>query len=195
MKVIANQLYHIYNQGNNREKIFLDKEDYLLFLKMYRQYVLPVADAICYCLMPNHFHFLINTTKKSVEEVVLGNIKSCKLANAFRLLCSSYANKYNKKYERSGSLFRQKTQAKNLEENQYAFICFQYIHQNPIKANLCDKMEEWEYSSFRDYAGFRNGTLCKYELAYSLIDISKNDFYNQSCTVISEKYLSNIFNS
>jgi len=56
----AGNLYHIYNQGNNRIPIFFSRENYLFFLKKIKQYVLPYADVLAWCLMPNHF--LLNTT-------------------------------------------------------------------------------------------------------------------------------------
>ena len=53
--------------------------------------------------------------------------------------------------------------------NLYDKICFHYIHQNPMKANLVKKMEDWDYSSFKDYCGLRNGTLSNKELAIQLL--------------------------
>ncbi|MEQ8237573.1 MAG: transposase [Cyclobacteriaceae bacterium] len=196
MKVQPNQLYHIYNQGNNREVIFYDREDYLQFLMIYRKYVFKIADTICYCLMPNHFHFLINANTLSAKVIRLGPIESTELGNAFRLLCSGYANYFNKKYQRSGSLFRQKTKSKSLEvtnDINYPFICFQYIHQNPMKAGICSKMEDWEFSSFRDYLGVRKGTLCNTQLAFDFIEIEKNRFYEQSVQSIPDYQIVNLF--
>jgi putative transposase len=51
--------YHVYNRANGSEKLFLSKENYRFFLEKYRLYTDPIADTFCYCLMPNHFHFLI----------------------------------------------------------------------------------------------------------------------------------------
>ena len=198
MKIVANQLYHIYNQGNNKEPIFHDKEDYLYFLIKLRERVLPFCQVVNYCLMPNHFHFLINATEKSSELVKLGKIESTQLGNGFRLLCSGYSNEFNKKYGRTGSLFRQKTKAKNLEDSQsdnYPFICFQYIHQNPMIAGLCNRLEDWEFSSFQDYCGFRDGTLITKSLAFVLIGINQKGFYNESYQVISNEKIKGLFES
>ena len=197
MKVLPNQLYHIYNQGNNQETIFHDRNDYLLFLEKTRKLISPFADIVCYSLMPNHFHFLINTNEKSSETVMLGHLSSSQLANGFRLLCSGYANEFNKKYYRTGSLFRQKTQAKNLEVynlmGNYAFTCFHYIHQNAMTANLCSKMEDWEFSSFQDYIKMRSGTLVNQQVAFNLIGISEDRFYEESYQVISPDKLRGLF--
>ncbi len=188
MQLLPDCLYHIYNQGNNQETIFYTREDYLNFLQHTREKVLPHCQIIAYCLMPNHFHFLINTTQKSINPVKLGSLSSTSLNNAFRLLLSGYANEFNKKRGRTGSLFRQKNKFKNLESTNenYPFICFHYIHQNPFVAKLCSKMEDWEFSSFSDYLGIRSGTLMTKRLAYDLIGISQHDFYEESYQVIDE---------
>ena len=137
MVLIADQLYHIFNQGNNQETIFLERKDYLFFLSKYRTLVTPHCETIAYCLMPNHFHFLVNISEKSVKRIKLGGIEIDLVTNAFRLLLSEYAQYFNTKYGRSGSLFRQKTKGKQLEE--YALVCFHYIHQNPYRAALVKK--------------------------------------------------------
>jgi putative transposase len=199
MKVNPNQLFHIYNQGNNRERLFYERADYIAFLTKYREFVQPFCETVAYCLMPNHFHFILYLTDQSTEEVMLGVIKSTKVANGFRLLCSGYANDCNKKYGRTGSLFRQKTQAKNLEEtNQlltydYPLIGFHYVHQNPMVAKLCKKMEDWEFSSFRDYNNQRKGTLINKSIAFDRINVSEKDFYRDSYEIISEDKYRGLF--
>ncbi|TAH19386.1 MAG: transposase [Cytophagales bacterium] len=158
--------------------------------------VFPNCNIVAYSLMPNHFHFLLDITEQSTAMIQLGGIKIDKITNGFRLALSEYAQDFNKKYKRSGSLFRQKTKSKCLTDNNshnYPFICFHYIHQNPLKANLVQRMEDWEYSSFRDYVKVRNGTLCKQFFAYDLIGVSKENFYEESYKVIDEELLNYIF--
>ena len=60
--------YHIYNRANGNELIFLKNENYRFFLQQYKKYILPIADTFCYCLMPNHFHFLVRI--KSQEQLL-----------------------------------------------------------------------------------------------------------------------------
>jgi len=59
--------YHIYNRANGNENIFFKDENYLFFLKKYKEYISPICNTYCYCLMPNHFHFLIEI--KNEEEL------------------------------------------------------------------------------------------------------------------------------
>ena len=97
MNIIANETYHIYNQGNNQETIFYRDSDYKEFLKLFKNYVLPYGKVLAYCLMPNHFHFLIHATDDSTKIKRIGNIDLCELSNGFRLLQSNYAQYINKK--------------------------------------------------------------------------------------------------
>ncbi len=67
MNLYANQLYHVYNQGNNRRLIFFSDENYQYFLWKMKMYITPFADIIAYCLMPNHFHWLIYVHRDLIE--------------------------------------------------------------------------------------------------------------------------------
>ena len=194
MQLQPDSIYHIYNQGNNRQPIFKGYNDYLLFLKKVRKFIFPYCDILAYCLMPNHFHFLVNTTDKSIAEIKQGSLEVTQLTNGFRLLLSQYALDFNKQHDRSGSLFRQKTKFKLIFDSHQSFICFQYIHQNPWKAGLVDKMEDWSFSSFRDYALMRNGSLCKKEIAFNLLDVNEQTFLQDSYgVVIPEKLMKALF--
>src|SRR5690606_9759946 len=107
----------------------------------------PNCKVLSYCLMPNHFHFQLYLTKDSLKEKHVGSLTIPAISDAFRLLLSSYTMAVNKEIGRTGSLFRQKTKKKLLERNgEHPFICFQYIHQNPLSAGIVTKMEDWEFS-------------------------------------------------
>lgn len=195
MNIIADEIYHIYNQGNNRETVFTDDKDHVEFLRQFRKFVLPYCKVLAYCLMPNHFHFEIYATEESATIKKVGNIHSTELSNGFRLLQSNYAQYFNKRHERTGSLFRQKTKAKEMSEgsNHYGYIAFHYIHQNPLAANLVTKLEDWKYSSFCDYAGLRNGTLCDKALAKQLISFDETNFIAESYALVDDDMSSKIF--
>ena len=203
MKFIADNLYHIYNQGNNQQLIFSCSEDYLIFLRQIRICISPNAEIIAYCLMPNHFHLLIYVDSRIDVPVKQGGLMLNPLINGIRKLLSGYARVFNKKYNFSGSLFRQKTKSKCLSDiilqdslkssiQNYCVNCFHYIHQNPFKAKLVNQMEDWEYSSFKDYAGLRNGTLCNKELAVMHCNYLKETFILDSYQIL-EDALDDIF--
>ena len=187
MNFYKNQIFHVYNQGNDHGKIFFNDDNYLYFIKKMRQFICPYADFLAYCLMPNHFHFLIY-----VKEISLDNNKKPKTLNeSIGTMLMSYTSAINKQEKRSGALFRQHTKAEDgwsedvitisskdskklfSTDNDYGKICFDYIHNNPSKANLVSNQEDWIFSSLRDYKGMRNGTLCNKDLAFELLNFEK----------------------
>ena len=196
-------IYHVYNQGNNKEKLFFEEENYLFFLRKMKSHLTPHVHILAWCLMPNHFHWLI----KVKESNQLHNNKKTKKLNvtvqainrAIGILQSSYTRAINNKHNRSGSLFRAHTKEKPLsshptKRDPYGVSCFFYLHQNPLRAGLVKHLEDWPYSSFRDYAGFRNGTLCNKKLAIKLFDLPQEPkkFYNISLQTIPEHIVNNL---
>jgi len=176
MQFDPDNLYHIYNQGNNKQCIFEQAEEYNFFLWLIRKNLLPFSEILAYCLMPNHFHIMIYADERSKTRIKQGGLFIDPITNSFRKTLSSYTRVKNEKSGKSGSLFRQKTKAKCLSEmvlnsgnlqkrNDYYQNCFYYIHQNPLKAGIVNELEEWIFSSYLDYAGLRDGSLCNKILA------------------------------
>ena len=175
MHLLANEIYHIYNRGNQKQQIFFTRDNYLFILQKVRTYWLPYCDILCYCLMPNHFHFLIKTNEKTVEQQPLkpeqqsGIIRWTNFSWGTRQILTSYAKAINKQEHLTGSLFTQNTKGKQVSSEwsweDYTVWCFKYILQNPVRAGLVRYGAEWEFSAWRDFAGLRKGTLCNMELA------------------------------
>ena len=188
-----NHIYHIYNQGNNRQKIFFNRENYLFFLKKIGEHILPFADILAWCLMPNHFHLMIAVRADDQSDRVSflkdnnspGHYK--KLNNSIATMLSSYTRAINIQQKRTGSLFREGTKAvwlgcieteKIKHQNrikvedvnvtnpgkEYLQTCFKYIHENPVKAGLANQITDWEFSSARDIAGIRKGSFINKKL-------------------------------
>lgn len=177
MNFETGHLYHVFNQGNNRQKIFFKRENYYFFLKKIRTHLLPHADVLAWCLMPNHFHLMV--APRDSRSATLSCAPTVQTLNqSIGIILASYTRAIQKQEGLSGSLFRQKTKAQCLTktdgitpsylnasfgtsitmqtpENEYPKVCFNYIHQNPVKANLVKKPEDWEFSSYREYCGLR----------------------------------------
>ncbi|MDD4968912.1 MAG: hypothetical protein PHT07_05745 [Paludibacter sp.] len=202
MEFTKGELYHIYNRGNNRDRVFYTHGNYLFFLKKINTFISPYADIIAWCLMPNHFHIMV-----SVNEVELLPLKDLNQANnidpltvvskrgikkrslnqSIGIMLRSYTNAIHKQENRTGALFQEETKAILLADNisyvpsyfpsafgtiitayqdddkSYAERCFNYIHRNPVSSNLVKRQEDWEFSSYRDYMGIRNGKLINKE--------------------------------
>jgi REP element-mobilizing transposase RayT len=144
--------------------------------------------------MPNHFHFLISSDKRTIATKTIAGKEKNVLSEGIRHLLSSYTQAINKQNNYTGSLFQQNTKAKAIIKGSrnYDQLCLHYIHQNPLKAKLTEKMENWEYSSFQDYCGKRNGTLCNKELAVNIPDINLKTFYADSYRQIGYDDINNI---
>ena len=146
--------YHIYNRGNNKENLFKEERNYSFFLNRWEKYLLPYIDIWCYCLMPNHFHFLIKVKDHfSFPEKEDANKN---LENQFKRLFSSYTLSFNKVYVRTGSLFQKRFKRVKIDSDSYLFALIHYIHHNPIHHNLADNFTDWTYSSYSAFIS--NGT-------------------------------------
>jgi putative transposase len=120
MNIEKDHIYHIYNQGNNRQNIFFKRENYLFFLKKIKRYIVPYADILAWCLMPNHFHLmvLVNFEELFIDDEIGGatqsrtpNFPARSFNQSIGIMLASYTRAINKQQNLSGSLFRKKTKA------------------------------------------------------------------------------------
>lgn len=145
--------FHVYNRANGNENIFSSSENYRFFLKRYTDFISPIANTYCYCLMPNHFHFLIQIKSEKQLKAhsdfskfsTLENLISKQFSNFF----SSYAQAYNKQHGRKGSLFIKKFKRKKITDEKYLHKIVHYIHYNPVEAKLCSSPNQWKFSSYK----------------------------------------------
>ncbi len=86
MEFFENELYHIYNRGNNQQQIFFKPDNYLYFLKKVRKFILPYCDILAYCLTPNHFHFQISADSRTIATKEIGNQYRLVLSEGIRNL-------------------------------------------------------------------------------------------------------------
>ncbi len=142
------QYYHIYNRGNNREDIFLEERNYRYFLKLYAHHVEPVADTYAYCLLRNHFHFLVRI-KDPADLTGLEDLSGLKPpSQAFSNLFNAYARAFNKAYQRTGALFERPFGRIKVTSDSHFTRLVAYIHQNPKKHGFVADFRDWPYSSY-----------------------------------------------
>ena len=154
IKFLEGEHYHLYNRGHNRQRIFFERDNYVFFLHRLHHYLLPILDIVAYCLMPTHYHLLVR-------------LKEADLSHQMQLLGISYTKAMNKRYDRVGALFQGAFQAKHVNKNDYLAHLSRYIHLNPVMTGLVKQPEEWEFSSYREYVGLRDGTLPQSEIVLS----------------------------
>lgn len=176
---IENGHYHAFNRGVEKRNIFLDDQDYrvfLSFLKVYlsppeQHFIHPISKVtgsdpvrprvlgsyfgkvtlLAYCVMPNHFHLLLQQIPKNG------------MTELIRALCTSYSMYFNKRYKRVGTLFQGTYKAVSVDGDENLLRLSRYIHTNPLELT-----GEYPYSSFPHYLGKKHAVWVhpEYILAY-----------------------------
>jgi putative transposase len=197
MKFSLNEQFHIYNRGNNKQRIFFSRANYDFFLGKISKYICPHCDLLSYCLMPNHFHLHIRANQKSLRGRSVNGQRKSALSEGIRLALSSYAQAINRQNHTTGSLFQQNTRIKSLltRNHTYDLTCFHYIHQNPLASHLVRKMEDWHYSSFRDYCYLRKDSICNINLGIKLLKLNMESFYEDSYQLTGHYNPAPVFNA
>jgi len=139
--IVPGSPHHILNRGNNKERIFLDEGDYAFFISQVRKYKrkFPVK-VYHYCVMPNHYHFLIEPRDK---ESLVGFMHSSMVV---------YAQYVQRKYDRVGHIWQERYKSPVIQTERYLAYCGYYIEDNPRRAGLVKDLREWPWSSYRFYA-------------------------------------------
>ena len=207
--LVDNEYYHIYNRGNSKQKIFLDKDDYDYFIKClyccntYKKFTFredlikqnvyafdydreeTIVSIGAWVLMPNHFHLFIITSHKPD---LWRKIEKNRISEFMRKVSTAYAKYFNAKYNRTGGLFEGKFKSKHVKNDNQAKYLFSYIHLNPIK--LIDS--KWKEEGIKDIKKSLE-FLSKYKCS-SYLDYIDNDRVNYKILDLDRfpKYFSNI---
>lgn len=171
-------IYHIMLRGINQQQIFEDVEDYEKFLHILKEYkAISGYKLYAYCLMGNHIHILLRECDEAIDQVI-------------KRIAGRFAYWYNIKYQRTGHLFQDRFKSEPVEDDQYFITVVRYIHQNPIKANLCKNLSDYRFSSYQEFFD-KNETIDR-DFVFEMIP--KNMFEqfhsenaNDKCLEISDK--------
>lgn len=158
------KFYHLYNRGNNKENVFYTEDNYRYFLEKYSKYSDGYLETFAYCLMPNHFHFLVRVKKeKDVKDAVRrdfpnfknlenlkrpGGMKDGIISERLRRFFLGYSKAINKQEKRTGSLFQKNFHRKCIEgdDNLKNIVC--YIHANPVQHRFAKRISDYSWSSY-----------------------------------------------
>ncbi len=145
---LPGQYYHVYNRGVNHETIFHTEENYRFLLRLIKKYTsLNRMAIIAYCLMPNHYHFLLRQN---------GEIPISAFVQA---VFNSYTKAFNRAFARTGTLFEGPFRAVAVDKFEYLLHLCRYIHRNPLEAGMVNHPADWQYSNYLEWVGRRAGTL------------------------------------
>jgi len=151
------------------------------FLKKFNNYISPIAKTFVYCLMPNHFHFLVKIKKEKIvfnffrktfpKFQTLEKLDNKLISKQFAKLFSCYTQSFNKQNNRKGSLFIKNFKRKNIDTENYLKRTIIYIHQNPVNHGFCDNINKWKYSSYNSIISDKPTVLQKEEVISLFEDI------------------------
>ncbi len=137
-------LYHLTARGDRREPIFEDDDDRHALLEVLAR-GLDRFDAACfaYCLMGNHYHFVLQT-------------RHANLSRLMRHVNGVYTQAYNRRHGKVGHLFQGRFKAIVVDRDAYFLEVCRYVDLNPVRARLVDRPRAWRWSSYRAHAGLAN---------------------------------------
>ena len=139
-KHYCSEFFHVIVQGINREKVFKTGKNKQKYLSIFKEnYINSDVKIISYCMMDNHAHFVLHS-----EHFI--NIS--KMMHKINL---NYGMYYNHIQDRCGYVFRDRFKAEEITNREYLLNCIKYVHNNPVKAGICEKCEQYKYSSFLNY--------------------------------------------
>ena len=140
-------IYHVYNRGTLAMDIFRDRKDYQRFLTKLFEYKQKYnIEILIYCLMPNHFHFLLREPETGLKEG-LANI-----SYLMKVFLNAYAKYFSFKYKHSGNVFQGKFKSKFVKDESYYLHLKEYILDNPVRGGLVNKRSDWPYLGYEQQA-------------------------------------------
>lgn len=141
-RVIASgETYHLVSKGNDGQKTFRSRDDHLVFLMMLERVAMRYGWCVlAYCLMSNHYHLVVRAGDAG-------------LSDGMRDLNGGFARWSNKRYGRSGHLWRNRFFSKHLDSDVAVILACRYVVLNPVRARVCRLAEEYAWSSYRATVG------------------------------------------
>lgn len=175
-------IYHVYNRTNNNEKLFLNDANRSFFLEKYKHHLSPYVDTYCWCLLPNHFHFLLRIkpietivesihAKPASDRSITENkliMQQCTLSEfieqAFKRFFQSYSLAFNKVHRRKGNLFYRPFKRVMVEKKSHFTSAVVYIHANPLRHQLTKNFTTYKWSSWKSYISDAPSQLLRQEV-------------------------------
>ncbi len=193
----ADCFFHIYNRGNDGINIIYEEENYAYFLRRFDNYLSDYLQVYSYCLLPNHFHFLVKIKNektilkaakkiKGIDAIIKNAIKAevdvvaAIVSEQFRRFFMAYSKAVNKQERRHGSLFTKRFKRKKANTMGYLQRLVFYIHNNPVHHELCDDFKNYKWGTYKKILSSGNSKLMKTELI-AWFDDKENYEYMHNC--------------
>ena len=156
--------HHITQRGNYKQQVFEDEKDYSIYLNIFEQYRKEYnLSIVAYCLMPNHVHFIAIP------------LDGASLAQTFKLSHMRYSQYFNNKHCAKGQLWQGRYYSCVLDEKHFQ-AAVRYVENNPVRASLAKKAQEWQWSSARAHLGINQGLISLKDIS-DLFSVQKWETY------------------
>lgn len=147
--------HHVIQRGNNRQRIFIDQEDFERMLTLWAECAPRFKVALHdYVLMDNHFHLLVTPTTADGLPLMM------------QAIGRSYVRYFNQRHHRTGTLWEGRYRSTLIESERYLLACMVYIDLNPVRAGEVVLPQEWPWSGCAHYLGLRHDVLLKAHALY-----------------------------
>jgi len=177
--------YHVFNRGNAGSNIFFQSRNYKYFLSLYKKFLLDYLNTLAYCLLPNHFHFLVQINSQITDD----NISKV-ISEGFRKLFITYTQAINKQERRHGSLFQKNFKRIEVDDEDYLSRLIGYIHLNPVKHGLVNDFKNYPHSSFKSFLSDKPTNLSRLYVLNWFGGLEQfEDFHNDNkCLYLLDNY-------
>lgn len=156
--ILPGKYYHLFNRGANKKSIFYKHSNYQFLLKLFGDHLLDRIDVLAYCLLPNHFHFIIRTKETSGEDE--SDYRKL-MTSKFKSWLVTYAMAINKQEGFVGNLFDPKFKRLEIHDDVYLMYLIFYTHYNPEKHGVVDDFRNYTFSSYHSFFSTAPTKICR----------------------------------
>jgi putative transposase len=177
----ADNFFHIYNRGNDGIRIFYNEENYSYFLWKFDEYMSKFISVYSYCLLTNHFHFLIkvkseenvlkaakeqNNYRRIIDKAIKEkeDVVAAIVSEQFRRFFMAYSKAVNNQADRHGSLFTKRFRRIAIKDENYLKRVVFYIYNNPVHHKVSEKLENYKWSTYPKILSAKKTLLMKNEV-------------------------------
>ncbi len=173
--LVAGEFYHFFNRANTQtDKLFYQERNYSHFLKLWTNYMDKHFEVWSYCLIANHFHFLVR---------VRANESPCLAMESWRRFAISYTQAINKQENRRGSLFQEHPKHLLVNSETHLLALIRYIHHNPVHHGVTEQIESWRYSSYSAFFSAAPSRIMRFEVIALFGSLASFEAFHQQANI------------
>lgn len=140
--------YHVFIHARGKDNLFDTEKEYQIFMQLISKYILDIAQIYAYCLLPNHFHFLVRNKDIELPVNFANKHESDFISHQWGNVQNTFSKKKNFRTGNRGGLFCQSINRNRITAEEYLQMCIVYIHNNPVKHGFCISPNQWKYCSY-----------------------------------------------